>query len=233
MTADFNIGPFAFEATGPAQTIDGESVRRWEMRYGPKSLGWHRVGAAAPQSVVAEAFEDERAAFVASAKREHLPPLVRLYDLSRDEMLAAVRVVGGVLPGMEGVIPNDSSVLWLLSEHRPPRAMAVTLPEFVEICARHAAPARAWIAGLLPDDVLTADPGQWRAPSSWELRHVVGQGSLTGVTGAGAADLVGVTPQNFRKYTAADGAASRQAISYSMWHLLLHKLGVQAISAGV
>ncbi|MFG5777706.1 hypothetical protein ACFIQF_11590 [Comamonas sp. J-3] len=86
----------------------------------------------------------------------------------------------------------------------------------------------AWIASLLPDDVLTDAPEAWRAPTSWELRHVVGEGSFTGVTGAKAAELVGVTPQNFRKYTAADDATTRQKISFAMWHLLLHKLGVQA-----
>ena len=30
------------------------------------------------------------------------------------------------------------------------------------------------------------------------------------------------------EYTAADGAASRQRMSFAMWHLLLHRLGVQS-----
>lgn len=76
---------------------------------------------------------------------------------------------------------------------------------------------------------MAQDAGEWRAPTSWELRHVVGEGSFTGVTGAQAAALVGVTPQNFRKYTARDGASTRQGMSYAMWHLLLHKLGVQSL----
>ena len=41
--------------------------------------------------------------------------------------------------------------------------------------------------------------------------------------------MVGVTPQNFRKYTARDGASTRQGMSFAMWHLLLHKLGVQRV----
>lgn len=91
----------------------------------------------------------------------------------------------------------------------------------------HYAPFRSWIADLLPDDVLTTDPEEWRAPTAWEIRHIVGEGAFTSMPGATVAALVGVTPQNFRKYTAQDSAASRQNISFAMWHLLLHKLGVQ------
>ena len=77
--------------------------------------------------------------------------------------------------------------------------------------------------------MLARELADWRAPTSWELRHVVGEGSFTGWTGAQAAAMVGVTPQNFRKYTARDGASTRQGMSFAMWHLLLHKLGVQRV----
>ena len=61
-------------------------------------------------------------------------------------------------------------------------------------------------------------------------RIVIGKDSETGLSGAQAAHLVGVLPQNFRKYTAADDAASRQKMSFSMWHLLLHRTGVKLVS---
>jgi hypothetical protein len=91
------------------------------------------------------------------------------------------------------------------------------------------APANAWIAELFPNEVLDIDPDAWRAPTAWELRHVVGEGSFTRVSGAKAAALVGVSPQNFRKYTAGDSAKNRQSISFAMWHLLLARLQVKAV----
>lgn len=79
----------------------------------------------------------------------------------------------------------------------------------------------------LPAEVLTEDPWYWRAPTAAEIRVVIGKGSETGIPGAQAAHLVGVLPQNFRKYTASDDAASRQKMSFAMWHLLLHRAGVK------
>ncbi len=75
-------------------------------------------------------------------------------------------------------------------------------------------------------EVMTDDPEQWRAPTAAEIRIVVGKGSETGLTGAQAARIVGVLPQNFRKYTATDDASLRQKMSFAMWHLLLHRVGV-------
>ena len=86
------------------------------------------------------------------------------------------------------------------------------------------------VQALLPPDVLSEDPGAWRAPTSAEIRVVIGKDSATGLPGAQAAHLVGVLPQNFRKYTAADDAASRQKMSFAMWHLLLHRTGVKLVS---
>ena len=42
-----------------------------------------------------------------------------------------------------------------------------------------------------------------------------------------AARLVGVTPQNFRRYNAMPGAKHVSEMSFSMWHLLLRRLCVQ------
>jgi len=86
------------------------------------------------------------------------------------------------------------------------------------------------VQALLPVEVLTEDPAAWRAPSAAEIRVVIGKDSETGLPGAQAAHLVGVLPQNFRKYTAADDAASRQKMSFAMWHLLLHRTGVKLVS---
>ena len=79
----------------------------------------------------------------------------------------------------------------------------------------------------LPPDVLTEDPNLWRAPTADEIRLVVGLRSATRVSGAIAGRLVGISEQNFRKYTAKDGAAAKHKISFAMWHYLLHKLDVK------
>ena len=89
------------------------------------------------------------------------------------------------------------------------------------------------ITTLLPADVLTENPAEWRAPTAADIKIVVGKGSETGLPGSVAAHLVGVLPQNFRKYTAADDAASRQKMSYAMWHLLLHRVGVKQATIAI
>jgi hypothetical protein len=90
----------------------------------------------------------------------------------------------------------------------------------------------AWIAELLPPDVLNTDPAAWRVPTAAEIRVVVGVDSKTGITGNEAAHLVGVPGTTFRKYTASNYADHRHKISFSMWHLLLHRLGVTEINQG-
>ena len=87
----------------------------------------------------------------------------------------------------------------------------------------------AWIAALLPADVLSTDPAVWVPPKATHLRLLVGVDSKTGVTGNEAAHLVGVPGTTFRKYTASDYAEHRHQMSFSMFHLLLHRLGIQAI----
>ena len=83
------------------------------------------------------------------------------------------------------------------------------------------------VQALLPAEVLTEDPAAWRAPTATEIRIVIGRDSKTGLSGAQAAHIVGVLPQNFRKYTSSDDASSRQKMSFAMWHLLLHRTGVK------
>lgn len=86
-----------------------------------------------------------------------------------------------------------------------------------------------WIRALLPAAVLTQDAQAWLPPDSFQLAHVVGIGSFTGVLGEKAAQLVGVSAQNFRKYTASATAKNRQTISFAVWHLLLQRLHVQGL----
>ena len=246
-------GPFVFTSVGKL-TVNGTASRRWHMSYGPLEVA-ERVlpGLDLVQSDLFEAFDQDRAAFI----RDHqatTPEQAR--PGSNGHMVRLVKSTpvtgaeGAALDSFVALAPIDGISRGYIDDRFDTWAVAGKLgnvpmssDEFSRLKSAHEAIARAleeapapsspvarnsWITDLLPDDVLTTDPAQWRAPTSWELRHVVGEGSFTGVSGAKAAELVGVTPQNFRKYTAQDGAATRQKMSYAMWHLLLHRLGVQS-----
>ena len=194
------------------------------LAYGAKTVASAWV--AGDRAQVVESLAAQRAEFVAKLGADNAPD--RLILRRWDDAAPLDSVLLESWPDLAGSIPDDSSQFWA-EVAGTTRRMPVTLAEWAGIRAQHGAPRLAWIAGLLPAEVLSRDPAQWRAPTSWELRHVVGEGSFTGISGAKAADLVGVTPQNFRKYTARDGASTRQGMSFAMWHLLLHKLEVQRV----
>ncbi len=225
--SDFEFGPFSFDAGSPAM-INSRPVRRWTLHYGSEQLAMHHIDAGATRSEVIEAFRNDMAGLIGRIQRAGAPALVLLKSAAGDT-LASFLTAGGAIDGMTPGIPDESSALWLVTAAHPVRSMRVTLSEFAALAQQHMAAPNEWMQAALPDTVLTLDPTDWRAPTSWEIRHVVGEGSLTGVSGAKAAELVGVTPQNFRKYTARDGAATRQNMSFAMWHLLLQRLGVQRI----
>ncbi len=218
----FQIGPFDYNP-GKVRTLNGVPQTEWSLFYGSHAVASSWVPG--DRARVIEALADQRAAFIDRLRAEHAQDQLALRRWDDAAPLDVIDV--SVWPaGLSGCLPDDSSDLWVevvSTTHRMP----VSLPEWGRIMRKHAAPALGWIACLLPSATLERDPQAWRAPSSWELRHLVGEGSFTGVTGAAAAALVGVTPQNFRKYLARDGASTRQAISYAMWHLLLQRLQVQ------
>lgn len=224
---EFSSGPFIFTPS-ECITYNGVQCQFWTLYYGHKNLGGLAIDAQATKDSIREAFGCYIAEFIGAAQEDHAPDVLELIDFTTGDPIAKLAVSG--YPGLTPGIIDDRSRYWLRSTNKL-LSLDVTLERFAEISATHGAPDNAWIAELLPGAVLTEDADAWRAPTSWELRHVVGEGSFTGVSGAKAAALVGVSPQNFRKYTARDGAASRQSISFAMWHLLLAKLKIQRIGS--
>jgi len=214
-------GAFEIRAADRPCTIGSTKSQAVQFWYGTTMLA-ERILPLGTSYI--EAFDDVRADFELRMREAHWSQRVYLVDSETDEAVAHFDT--NSMCGMTAGIVNDSSKYWLRSVDRI-FSRDITLQEWGQIVAENQAPALAWIAGLLPDEVLTTNASAWRAPTSWELRHVVGQGSFTGVSGGGAAALCGTTPQNFRKYTAHDGAKGRQSISFAMWHLLLHRLGVK------
>lgn len=243
----FSFGPFDFE---PCEriTLAGQAKQRWQMGYGGREIAETMLPDPASAEQITEAFAEHRAAFIAAAQPDRKAAnadggyscaLVTSTEFTGEAGKTLGRFTAHApIPGISSGLIDDRHPTWAITPH----GSCPMLPaEFERLAEAHAAidsaarasrspPAHenAWVANLLPAEVLASQPSDWRAPTSWEIRHVVGEGSFTRFSGAKAAALVGVTPQNFRKYTARDGASTRQSISFAMWHLLLHKLGVQS-----
>jgi len=253
---DFQNGPFSFEA-GAKVMLNGTPCRRWSMSYDRDVLAERLLPERATRPEIVERFGSARAAFVARFQHPvaaHEDPLahgtlarlVRSTDVTGvagqvlDEFLALTPIEGlrvGLMddryatwlhiPEFDGILPMAADEFLRLKTAHEAIRNALTQAPVIKVPV----PPLAWVQALLPESVLAEDADAWRAPTAWEIRHVVGEGSFTGVTGAQAAAMVGVSAQNFRKYLAAEGAKNQQRISYAMWHLLLHKLGIQYIGS--
>lgn len=223
---DFTIGPFTIDPIGTV----GPHRQRFSVSYN------HRYSAeivteAKTQREVSEAAGEKISELRNALKDDHeTNSLIRLTD-GKGQILSQF-CAAAPLPDMTPGLVDDRFDYWLKDESGL-YSQVVTLGEFAMLKCQYQLPKYAWIADLLPGDVLTTDADEWRAPTAWEIRHLVGEGSFIGISGAKAAALVGVNPSSFRKYTAQDGAKSRQNMSFAMWHLLLHRLGVQTLRAGV
>lgn len=213
MKTDFMVGPFEVRPTGN---------ENYDIHYGAKVM---RRGIYAP-GATRQAVIDGIGGQLADLRRE-MEDRTELHNIQlvtpASDVLDSFEAEAGALPGMQGAIPNEDYPQWAKCGLW---AMPVTLHEWAVLTEKHRALENGWIANLLPDDVLTNDPEEWRAPTSFEIRHVVGEGSFTGLSGAKAAALVGISPANFRKYTAFESASNRQNISFAAWHLLLIRTAV-------
>jgi len=223
---DFTIGPFTIAPTGAV----GPHRQRFSVSYNHR-YSTEIVTKANTQREVAEAAEEAISTLRRQLREDHeRATLIRLTD-GHGQTLSQF-YAAGILPDMTPGLVDDRFDYWLKDESGK-YSQVVTLGEFATLVEQHEVMKYSWIADLLPHDVLTTNADEWRAPTPWEIRHVVGVGSFIGISGAKAAELVGVNASSFRKYTAQEGAKSRQAMSYAMWHLLLHKLGVQKLGVSL
>lgn len=213
MKTDFMVGPFEVRPAG-SETYD--------IHYGAKTLRRGLYAPGATRQAVIEGIGEQ----LADLRRE-MEDRTELHKINlvtpAGDVLDSFFSESIALPGMQGSIPNDNYPFWAKCGLQ---AIPVTIHTWAKLTQDHRALENGWIANLLPEEVLTNDPESWRAPTSFEVRHVVGEGSFTGLSGAKAAALVGITPANFRKYTAHDSAKNRQSISFATWHLLLIRTGV-------
>ena len=217
-------GPFTFISSGP-KSINGTPSHKWRMFYGDTELAERVIpGPNLELSVLYETFEQDRLDLIKRTQAVQDLQRVDLIDFETGDAVAHFYTQD--MCGMTVGLIDDRSRYWIRSADKR-YSLDVTIGQYAQIVNKHEVLRSAWIAELLPASILTSDPQEWRAPTNWELRHIVGEGSFTGISGAKAAELVGVTPQNFRKYTAQDGASTRQKMSFAMWHLLLQKLEIK------
>lgn len=224
LTSEFNIGPFTIRPSGRvhnSQLVD--------LLYGDTLMRERVVVEPGTRAHVAEQVSEHIDDAVRDLRNEHeRSHRIYLVDGSGESVGAGFECEASVACGMTAGLVDDRFPLWLRSADRL-YSMPVTIGEYAAIVARESRPARAWIADLLDESLLTLDRGEWRAPGQWELRHIIGEGSLTGITGAAAAELIGIDARTMRKYTATPGTASHRSMSYAMWHLLLHRLEIQRV----
>lgn len=224
LTQEFHVGPFTITPRGRASVTH----QRFQIAYGNKTD--ETTAEIGTQHEVAARLAGFIADWTAELRRKHESGIpVELVDADGERL--ALFESDSMMDMTPGLI-DDRAQYWLRTTDRL-YSRPVTLNEYGRLRAAHERPPLAWIADLLPEDVTTDDPDAWRAPTSWEIRHVVGEGSFVGISGAKAAALVGVNPQSMRKYTAREGAKSRQPISFAMWHLLLHRLGIQNLRSAL
>ena len=212
----FMTGPFEIQpAAGGYRIAYGQQLKSGIIR-----------SAGATRQAVLSDLDDELRSMRWKLRNRTEICTVELLDYRTQTVLHSFEIEGRACGEMQGAIPDDSSYLWAVVQASKRAQRIPNLQAWFTLVQQHEAPTNGWIANLLPDAVLHTDPAQWRAPTAWELRHVVGEGSFTGISGAKAAALVGITPANFRKYTASDTAHNRQPISYAAWHLLLQRLHI-------
>lgn len=244
---EFNIGPFTIAPAGQI-TLNGFQKQLFDIEYGHETMRERVPVTPGTQSQVVNQLEDALSSVASELKGPADEPeeaiSIRWLHLVEQNTGDAIDSMPweAEIPGLSAGLTDDRFEYWLVADGR---SMPIEIEEFERLKNAHYAalnarvaaekkapqliPTYSWIAKLLDDSVITTDAEQWRAPTAWEIRHVVGEGSFIGISGAKAAALVGVNASSFRKYTAQDGAKSRQNMSFAMWHLLLHRLQVKAL----
>ena len=157
----FQIGPFDY-TPGKSRTLNGVAQAEWALYYGDKLVGSAWV--AGDRAQVVEALAVQRGDFVTRLRTDNARDclILRRWDDAAplDSML-----LESWPDDLAGAVANDSSEYWAEVQGSK-RRMPVTLEQWARIRERHSAPHLAWIAGLLPADVLARESADWRAPTS-------------------------------------------------------------------
>ena len=224
MRKNFRYGPFSFEQEGAQIRVGETPYTHWVLMYGNEEIRRAHVPGEFSQAKIVEAMASgiDEIKEKAARRAAEINVWIDLERCSDGEVIASFRAYNATDLGMKfsAGIPFEQEIV---ARMRGTTHIAhCDVGKFVSAAGR--AKVLPWQLALLPDDVLSEDAEEWRPPTAFEIRHIVGEGSFTGISGAKAAQLVGISPANFRKYTADSGYKYRQNISFSAWHLLCRKL---------
>lgn len=208
----FNEGLFDF-------VLIGRDDNRYDVRYrdqGFTTLCLSKIG-----TVMKHEYSAVLSQFKTKMLEEHKPTRVELvnkaggvisqFSTYTDNVDFQRLPTGSVLGGSQLIVNGKA-------------CGGITIDEFIKLAISYKSRTNSYITRLLPEDVMTQDHSKWRSPNRFEIIHLSGLHSLTGITHEQAAHLIGVTASNFRKYLAKDSASARASISFSAWHVLMMRL---------
>ncbi|WP_322052323.1 hypothetical protein [Paraburkholderia bannensis] len=224
---DFQHGPFRYQADDAGATGNRHRVQ-WSVSYAGMILEQRSVSADFEREDIVDIFKGTIERFITHARGQFQPVTITLERWNtRNQPIARVPVLH-VPAGMNIAVPNRHSEYWvrLAGTHR----CAPMSPENFLSFVREATPApHAWITQFLRADLLTCDAQAWRAPTAWEVLHVIGKGSWTATSTAQAANMLGLAVRTVSNYVTSGDRF--QTIQFSAWHTLLHLLGVKYMNS--
>ena len=214
----FQYGAFYFKPECEISQ-DGQVLIEWSLNYGEKPLGTKLTHVGTPQKEIINGFSDLISAFVLLKKQNLLTQSVYFYDKETDCFMDSFKTME--IDDMTHAI-DDKSQYWLCNREKSKALPLDSIRSYIHTRIRYEATASSWIAQMLPKDTLAFNAKEWKAPTGWHFRHIVGEGSFTGRTIKNAADAIGVATRKIIKYSQSNGDKD-QSIGFAEWHMLLYK----------
>jgi len=215
--SEFYAGPYLLK---PIETEEG---LQWQFSYDGEIIAQKPVKSRSRRTIP-KAFTVEADLYRESLKERFDAPLATLENLNGEKMLG-VRLLPKAKWFLDGAKQTVQEQSDFIISFRGVKYL-ITLETLLELYKQYLAPQRYWISQVLPASSLTTEIERWEPPCSWAVRHLMGEESFAGKKITEIADLVGVSPRNFRAYSASEGTRNRYKIPFATWHLLLQRLEI-------
>ncbi|WP_321888016.1 hypothetical protein [Paraburkholderia bannensis] len=224
---DFQHGPFRYHSEDAGAT-DQSGKLQWSVSYAGTILERRALCSDFEREELIDTFKRTIDRFITHARGQFQPVTITLERWNTRNNPIARAPVLHVPAGLSIAVPNRHSEYWVRLAGT--RRCAPMPPENFLAFVREATPApHAWITQFLRADVLTCDAQAWRAPSAWEVLHVIGKGSWTATSTAQAASMLGLAARTVSNYVTS--GERFQTIQFSAWHTLLHLLGIKYMNS--
>lgn len=214
---EFYAGPYLLK---PIETEEG---LQWQFSYGGEIIAQKPIKSRSRRTIP-KAFTVEADLYRESLKERFDAPLATLENLYGEKLLE-VRLLPKAKWFLDGAKQTEQEQSNFIISFRDAEYL-ITLETLLDLYKQYLAPQRYWISQVLPASSLTTEIERWEPPSSWAIRHLMGEESFVGKKITEIADLVGVSARNFRAYSAAEGTRNRYDIPFATWHLLLQRLEI-------